>query len=46
MSIAASPVGAEPIAAHGGAAPATAPRPPRKRQVTARTDSISDPEAR
>lgn len=46
MSIAAAPVGEQPIAAQGGAIAAARTKPPPKRQVVARTDRITDPEAR
>ncbi len=46
MSLAASPIGDGPIAAQSSAAPAKTTRPPRNRQLVAKTDSVSDPEAR
>ncbi len=46
MSVAASPISAEPIAAQGSTAPAATVKPPRKRQLTAKADTVTDPEAR
>lgn len=46
MSIAAASVGEQPIAGHNGAVSATATKPPRRRQLVAKSDTVTDPEAR
>lgn len=46
MSIGAAPIGQPPIAGHGGPISETTGKPPRKRQLVAKSDTITDPEAR
>lgn len=45
MSIGAAPIGKDSIAAHS-TADAKPTRPPRNRQIVARSDIVGDPEAR
>jgi len=46
MTIAASAVAGDPLAAQGGAVPADTSKPPKKRQMVANADAVERPEAR
>jgi len=46
MTIAADALGANPLASQTAADPATATKPPKKRQIVAKADAVDRPEAR
>lgn len=46
MSLAVSPIGDDAIAAQNSAAATAAKKPPPRRQLVAKSDIVTDPEAR
>jgi hypothetical protein len=46
MTVAAGAVAGDPLAAQSSAVPASTSRPPKKRQIIAKADTVDQPEAR